>query len=332
MLLRLFRTNGAQMIVLIPIIGILLWLGPFLKPSTVSLLSDTLRLPLYDGLFYEFIADGLVQKILAFLMVIAIAFLMVRLNTRYIIINNRTYLPAIIYVIVTSGIPVVQKLNPALVSAFIILLIVEIILDSYRFESLFYGFFTAAFLLGVGTLIYPFLAYFMIFLWAGIILLRKFNWREWVFTFLGFILPLIFAFSYYYLFFDRPLDLFEQYEKFYQKSFDFHGYNFSIYLFFGVLTFILLFASQFLMQAYSARKILSRRAFSTFFWLFLNTVAVYALINQASVELIYILAIPISFLLSNYWAIMKSVFWGNIFLMLLLASVVYSQLSYYLAF
>lgn len=156
MLLRFFRTNGAIIIVTIPLIGIILWLAPFLNASRTPLLSDQIRLPLYESLFGFILHKEVIQEIVAFILVMAVAFLLVRLNTRFIIINNRTYLPALIYVLIVSGIPELQKLNPALISSFFMLFIIEKVLDSYRYENLFYGFFTAAFVIGVGSLIYPF--------------------------------------------------------------------------------------------------------------------------------------------------------------------------------
>jgi hypothetical protein len=317
------------MIVIIPIIGILLWLGPLLNTSRIPLLSDQIRLPLYDFIFGYFQSMEFIGKIVAFVLILGIAFLLVRLNTRFIIINNRTYFPALIYILIVSGIPDIQRLNPALVATFMILLIIEQVLDSYRYESLFYGFFTAAFFLGVGCLVYPFLIFYLVTLWAGIILLRKFNWREWVFSIIGFLTPFLFSFSYYYILEDSPAYVFEQYMPFFSQSYDFTGYSLEVYIFVGIITFIMLIASQFLLQAYSARKILSRRAYSLLLWLFLNSLALFFIIDQATVEIIYIAAIPLAFLLSNYWVFVKATFWGNLFLILLLLSVFFNQVSYY---
>ncbi len=329
MLLRFFRTNGAQIIVIIPIIGMILWLGPLLNTSKISLLSDQIRLPLYDTLFGYLQSVEFIGKIVSFVLILAIAFLLVRLNTRFIIINNRTYLPALIYILIVSGIPDIQKLNPALIATFLMLLIIEQILDSYRFENLFYGFFTAAFFLGIGCLVYPFFTFYLITLWAGIILLRKFNWREWVFSIMGLITPFLFTFSYYYILEDKPAYVFEQYAPFFSHSYDFTGYTPQVYIFIGIITFVMLIASQFLLQAYSARKILSRRAYSLLLWLFLNSLALFFLVDQASVEIIYIAAIPLAFLLSNYLVFVKATFWGNLFLLLLLLSAFFNQVSYY---
>lgn len=329
MLLRFFRSNGAQMIFVIPFIGIILWHGAFLNESKVALFSDQIKLPLYQFLSSPFFTNELLQKLIAFILVLAISFLLVRLNVRYIIINNRTYIPSLVYVLIVSGIPDIQRLNPALITTFVMLFIVEKVLDSYRVKSLYYGFFTAAFMVGLGCLIYPFFIFFMVTLWAGIILLRKFNWREWTFTILGFGLPFLFAFSYYYVVYDNIYTLVEKYNAFYIAPFDFKGYSTQVLVFVGILTFIMLLSTQFILQAYSARKIISRRAFSLFFWLFINTIALFFIVDQASVELIYIVAVPISFIISNYFVFVRATFWGNVFLMLFMLSALFNQVVYY---
>jgi hypothetical protein len=329
MLLRFFRSNGAQMIFLIPFLGIMLWLGAFLNEPKIPLLSDQVKLPLYHFISNPLLSSDLLQKLIAFILVLGISFLLVRLNVRYIIINNRTYIPSLIYVLVVSGIPEIQRLNPALITTFIILFVVEKVLDSYRVKSLYYGFFTAAFMIGLGCLIYPFFIYFLISLWAGVILLRKFNWREWTFTILGFGLPFLFAFSYYFVLNNDLTLLVEKFNTFYITPFDFKGYTMQVYVFGGILTLIMLLSTQFLMQAYSARKIISRRAFSLLFWIFINTLALFFIIDQASVELVYIIAVPISFIVSNYFVFVKATFWGNLFLLLLMLSAYFNQIVYY---
>ena len=75
MLLRFFRTNGAQIIVIIPIIGMILWLGPLLNTSKIPLLSDQIRLPLYDTLFGYLQSVEFIGKIVSFVLILAIAFL-----------------------------------------------------------------------------------------------------------------------------------------------------------------------------------------------------------------------------------------------------------------
>jgi hypothetical protein len=260
----------------------------------------------------------------------AIAFLLVRLNTKFILINNRTYLPAIIYILITSGIPDIQKLNPALLSAFAILFVFEVILDSYRFKGLFYDFFTASFVIACASLIYPFIIFFIVILWVGIILIRQFNWREWVFTIFGLLTPLLLELSYYYVVHNRASIIVEKYSIFYTTPFHYAGYTNETYLFLGIIGLLLVVTSVFMLQVLTTRKIVSRRAFVMLLWMFTNTLGVFFIIRQVSVEIIYIIAIPISFLFSNFWVYVKSIFWGNLFLWMLLGTVIYSQVSYYL--
>jgi hypothetical protein len=329
MLLRFFRTNGAQILIFIPFIGILLWLGPVLIGPKSYYLSHEVHMPVYEFLEIYINKFSFLPQLIALILVLSIGFLMVRINTRFILINNRTYLPAIIFVLLTSGIPEAQNLNPAIIACFAILFMIEKVLDSYRYEGLFYEFFTAAFVLGVGALIYPLLIFYQIVLWIGIAYLRQFNWREWAFTILGLITPYIFAFSYCYIILDDAGIIINNFNQFYNS----HQYYSSLPLFvLGfviIVTLIIAISSQAIIKMFPTRKIVSRRAFSMFFWLFLLTVALYIVFNRASLELTYIAAIPVAFLLSNYLVFVKSGFWGNTLLWIFIGSIIFTQISYY---
>jgi hypothetical protein len=86
-------------------------------------------------------------------------------------------------------------------------------------------------------------------------------------------------------------------------------------------------ASQFILKTVQSMKILPRKAFTVIFWLFINTIAVYGLVKQASVEMIFLVAIPVSYLLSNYFTFMRSRGWGNLFLLLLMILIIWVQVG-----
>lgn len=329
MLLRFLRTNGAQIIIFIPFIATILWIGIILNPGESHLLSDTVKMPAFSSIDSVFIHIPFLANIFSLALTVSVAFLLVRLNTRFILINNRTYLPALLYILLIAGIPPVQKFNPAIVSGFVVLFMIEKILESYRNNSLFYGFFTAAFVIGCGSLIYPYLAFFILTLWGGLILLRPFIWREWFFTILGFLTPYFFAFSYFYIFFNDPRAIYDQLFPFFTAPHNSSWHKSPILVYFLVSLFIILVSSQYIFQTYASRKIISRRAYSLFFILFANTLLVFLLIGQASVELIYIMAIPIAFLMANFWVFIRSMFWGNLLLLLFIGSIIFSQLAWF---
>jgi hypothetical protein len=317
MLLRLLRSTGAQTIILIPILGILLWLISFIHPSEAVFLFDSYPMPSYKLVTELIPVRSFFGNLVAISLVLAQALLLVRLNTRFILINNRTYLPAIIFILLTASIPDLQRLNPVIFSGFFLLLGLELMFNGYQSGKIAYEFFTASFFISLGATFYPYLLFFLFIVWIGLIILRPFYWREWVFSIIGFLLPWLFVFSYYYLIHDQPDKIITDLSHAFQSDYDFPQYSLLTYVFAVFTMLLVLVASQFIIIGFTSKKILTRKAFLLFLWLFINCLGIYILVDQASVEMIFLAAIPLSYLISHYFMFVRSHFWGELFVTLL---------------
>lgn len=328
MLLRLLRSTGAQIILLIPILAILLWLPAFAHPAEGIFLFDSYPMPSYK-LISEIVHIGsFLGTTIALLLVIAQAFLLVRLNTRFNLINNRTYMPAIIFILLTASIPDLQRLNPVIFSGFFLLLGIELMFNGYQSGKVAYEFFTASFFISLGATFYPYLLFFLFIVWASLVILRPFNWREWVFSIMGFLLPWFFVFSYYYLIHNDPAHILTDLTKVFNIDYDFPQYSLLLYIFGGFAGLLILISSQLMIKEFTSKKILPRKAFLIFLWLFINCLGVYLLVDQASVELLFLAAIPLSFLFSHYFTFVKSNFWGETFVTFLILLIVLIQFNH----
>jgi hypothetical protein len=326
MLLRFFRSTGAQVLVIIPLMGLLLWLPSLLKAPTATFFFDKAPMPLY-----KFVTDvipyrSFIATMLTLVLVILQGFLLVRLNTRFIFINNRTYLPALFFILLTASVPNLQRLNPVIFSGFFLLLALEKIYESYSTNKVAHQFFVAAFYLATGTLFYPFLLFFMVILWISLVILKPFNWREWLFTILGFFLPMYFTFSYYYLVYNQPFRLWNDFLSVFTVISTKPHYPVPVIIFMVLMLVLLMLAIQFMGRTFRAKKILPRKAFAILMWLFVNAIVVYLLVGNASAELIFLGAVPVSYLLAHYFALIKSEFFGNIFLLIILVLLAVIQL------
>jgi hypothetical protein len=325
MLLRFFRSIGSQMIIFIPFLGLLLWLHSLIHIPQAVFLFDKVPMPLYKFISDLLPPSSIFASILTLTLVVIQGFWLVRLNSRFMIINNRTYLPALLFVIITASFPGLQRLNPAIFSGFFLLLAIEKMFESYHNNKPAHEYFIAAFYISLGAVFYPYLIFFMFIVWTGLVVLRPFHWREWVYSFFGFATPFFFLFCFYYLVHNDPYRVYNDFKTVFQIRYSFAGYSPMIIIFLVYILFFILMASQFMIKTFVGKKILPRKAYVMFLWLFINSLAVYVLIPQASVELIFIAAIPISYLLAHYLAFMKAEFWGNIFLLLLLILIVLVQ-------
>jgi Family of unknown function (DUF6427) len=326
-MLRFFRSSGTQMIIFVPFLGVMLWLHSILKTPHVLFLFDRSPMPLYKFITGFLPATSAVATAITLALVVLQGLWLVRLNTRFIFINNRNYLPALLFILLCTSIPDLQRLNPVLLSGFFLLLAIEKVFESYRNNKLSYEYFVAAFYISIGYLFYPYLIFFIFFIWAALAVLKPFNWREWAFTIIGFLVPVFFTFSFYYLVYNDPLRIYLDFKAAFSSNYHFSDYHISGIAFFGFMVLLVLVASQFMIRTYTGMKILPRKAFTVIFWLFVNSIAVYLLVSQASVEMIFLVAIPLSYLFSNYFTFMKSRVWGNIILLLLLILIIWIQVE-----
>ena len=307
MILRLFKSKQPATIVLIIITGMLAWFRPFFDAGIHrSFPFDSDPMPLYHLLTLILWHNHYFRVLFAFIFIVLTGFLLVRLNTRFIIINERTNLPALFYILLSSSIVGLNRLNPVIFGALFLLLAIDRVLESYKQEGLSYRYFEASLLLAIGSLFYADLIFFVFILWVALVMFRPFYWREWLFTILGVMIPYLFLFSYYYL---NDISFSESLQRITTNILPEHtAFSFKrpYTIFLIYLFFLIAIVSEFMIKHFPTKKIQARKTFMLFFWLFLSTIAIYLLIPSSSIELIYVLAIPVSFVLSHYFVFARS--------------------------
>lgn len=291
------------MIFVLPLIIIALWLPDF-RDHFVQLFP----FDLYAGPLYELVGSFstrniLFSKITALLLYFLIAILLVRLNIKYFFIQSRTQLPAVIYLLIISGIIIIQRFNPVILSSLLLIIATDRIFESFKFDGLAYHYFDAALLISLSSLIYINSFYFIAFLWVGLVLLRQFRWREWSFTIIGLILPYLFLYG-YYLATGKDIHemLFKTIREYFSDGFAITYRVFQVKLFGYILLAYILLASVFMMQLFDTKKTHSRKYFLFFLWMFIISTLMFILIPSYGVEYLIIAAIPVSYLLSHYFA------------------------------
>jgi len=115
MLLRFFKGTGPGVILVIAVTLLAVWFRPFIQlKGHFTLYFDLNPMPLY-GLISSFIGTNPVPGIiLSLLLVSLMSVLIVNLNSTIFFINERTFLPAFIYILLSGLIPQFQLLNPAI--------------------------------------------------------------------------------------------------------------------------------------------------------------------------------------------------------------------------
>ncbi len=322
MLLRFFKSNQQANIILMPVLFLALWLPSFIKPDRIQFRFDQYPAPLYSIIKPAFENVPFLGVLITFILLISIALLLIRLNIQFFFINTRTQLPAFLYLLITSSYIPLQQGNPAIIATLFLVFALFRILDSFKKEGLAYNYFDAALLLSFGSLFYFNLIFLLPVTWIALIVLRQPRWREWVFTLLGAILPYIFLFSYNYLK-DRSFDLAIKNFNNILSHVNTLKYSHPFVIFIGFITLLVIIASFYMVRVFASKKIHTRKYFIVFLAVFINLFLVYFIIPGAGIELIFLSAVPVTYLLSHYYINIKTGFWSEVSFLFLLFMVIY---------
>lgn len=146
---------------------------------------------------YSYLSPGL-NVFLAGLVIFTQALLFNRLISEYNILSRPTFLPALMYIVLSSVFTPFLFLSPPLIGNFFILFIFFKILDSYKKTDLISTMFDLGLITALATVIYFPFVFFVIALWVALLIFRGFNWREWVAVILGYLVIVTFLGVYYF--------------------------------------------------------------------------------------------------------------------------------------
>jgi len=325
MILRALKSNNLSNLFFIPIAVLAFWAGKLLAPFNYPFAGSEAKNVLYVLLNRWFGDAALLNVILSAFMVIMLALLIELLIARYQFIRIRTRLPAILFVLLVGGLTQLHTLHPVYFAAVFMLLAIYQYFGIFDQAKAYSLLFNVGFLLGLGSLFY-FNLFIVLpaFLFGILVLSRGSSWREYVVLLLGFVLPFVFAFSYYF-YTDRLSDLLLVYQQSIVVSIGHLKHNLPLQVFLGALILISVIASVDIARHYDTKKVSSRKFFSVLFLIFLSTMVSYVFIPATSQEMLIVAAVPVTFLLSNFLVFLKSRFWGELFFTLLLLLVVALQ-------
>ena len=299
MLLRLFKNNRPPAIIFIVFLMILLWLRPFIDP----VLPETVTvMPLYKLLFGTLqqspVASGLISIAIYSLLIV----LILRLNLIHFLIEDRTYMPAIFFIMLVATFPTNLQLSPVLVSGPFLLgaLLLLIRGEEHRAEPL--SLFNASLILAVGSLFYLKLLWLIPFLWITATIIRPLKWRGIINPLLALATLLLFAVTYFWVFRDDLSLLRELIDNNLTLSGEpLPRFETPVLVLTGYLLVLIIIASIHLLSRFQVRKIIIRKLYLVLFILFIYGCLFFLLISGFRTEVMMIVAVPVSYLFSNFF-------------------------------
>jgi len=326
MLLKIARTRSPGILIFLILATLLLWWSSFSNTELYRFHFDGVKMPFYQLVIEALDQNTLLNLVIAFLILIIQGFLMLRFNQRYMFISTQTYLHIAFYLFIVSSFVQLQQLNPGLLSSLFIFFMLDQLFSGYKKRYILNRLFMAGFWVAIAGLFYVHAVYFFLLIWIGLFILRSFSLREWFVPLLGFAFPLLFLFAFYYVSDTLTVHkLIDTIKQSYLNEVTVTYYNISYYAFYGLLALLVVFGSFSLLGRLPMLKIYVRKYYEILWWMFAGSVASFILINQVSVELLYFVALPLSFLLADYIHSVRSRVFGNMVLFLLIAGLAFIQ-------
>jgi len=327
MILKLFKGIGPGVIFLISVSLLLLWMGSFISPAAdQDALYDKYPLPLYSLL--KTLLGNIPYAGLLFSMIIVsvIAFISVSFNTADFFIHERTFFPAFFYILLSGIFPGYQLLNPVIPASLLLLFAIIRINDVYRKAGTANNFFDAGLLIGTGSLFYGNLIWFLLIILIGIAIFRSFNIIEITTSFIGLLVPWVLTFGYYYIFGKDTGSLIALMKNNIAGLPERYLFSTMEIVVLSVISLVILVSFVYLLMTMNSKKIKSRKTFYLLIWVFLVTVALYAFVPSVSVEIVWILFIPFSYLLTHFFLFFKKGLFREVLFYLLLSQILLMQI------
>lgn len=307
MLLKYINSNRLSVIILFLLLPVLYWIPSWVQgipDHTVEI--NGMPFGRWIATFNENFSGW--ASLIALLLVMLNGYLLIQLNAVHIFIPHRTQLPLLFYFILSLSITQLHYLTPALVASTLLILLFYRIFSAYKVETISMNFLDAGLLLSLASLFYFPAIFFFPGLLAGLILMRPFIWREWVFALIGLLIPYYVVFSGYYLL-DIPInDIFsgmaESFTRTPKELRLSQIVNWSFILLFTLIS------SYYMARAIETMKIQSRVFFMLFLVFFVVSVIIFFTVSGSGTGMVYFAAIPLAYLFGYYFITCRR-YWVN---------------------
>lgn len=329
-MLQYFRTTRPAALCATVAIAIALWAQSLMSARGIAAPATTnteATMPLY-ALVVKLIGSetSIWSVLLSFALTLTMGFYMLAINTRHIIVKQRSSYVPLMLVLVASALATAQRLNPAVLAAVMLLRAFDHLLTIYPSSKPLDAIFRAGLNIGLASLFYAPAAAFALLLLIGLLSMRPFVMREWIAAIVGLLLPMG-GHTLVLFLTDHPMsDAWNRLIINLNAPAAIAYPNMPTLIAMGVgLGLPTIVALLFTIRRAPMLKINVKKALSIHIWMLLISIVCFAIIPNASFEMLYVIALPLTLPLANLFVNIRSAFWGNLLLAMMLIGAAASQ-------
>lgn len=275
---------------------------------------------------YTYVFTPAVNISIAGTLVFGQALLVNRLVNQYNLLGKPSFLPALMYVVLTGLFTPFLVLSPPLICNFLLIWMFYKLFALYKADDAKSITYDLGMIVALGSLVYfPFI-YLFLAIWASLVLFRPFNWREWVIGIMGYATIFFFVAVAYYL--SDKLPMFYTIWTPLTTAFPTHVViNYYNYLVLIPVIIILALGLFSLRQVFFRSYVQVRKSFQLLFVVFLITGLSFYVKAQFSLTHFLLCVIPLAVLFAYYFLFASVRWFYETLFFLLLAGIIYFQFN-----
>src|SRR6187402_2595497 len=154
---------------------------------------------LFISVPYEYMLSPALNVFIAGVVVLVQAILINTLVNYYNLLGRSTFLPALMYIVISGLFTPFLVLSAPLICNFLLIWMLHKLLGLYKGDDAKSTAYDVGMIVAVGSLIYLPFIYFFLAVWIALIIFKPFDWREWVSGIIGYGTIFFFLAVFYYL-------------------------------------------------------------------------------------------------------------------------------------
>lgn len=326
MLLRLFKNDRLTGMAGIFILTLALFITSMIRAGELFAFNG---MPFYSLIFGSIYNRPVLDQVIALAIMVLLGYMLVRIGGRYVLLSIRSLMPALFFALIAAALPETRQVSPALVGSVFYLLCFGILFDLNDKPPNTFSIFNAALVLTLGSMFYLKLIWFIPLVWISLATLRSVSWRELLYPVLSFLLLGLLLFTWYWGVKDDG-SLFIGLLK---NNLSFNGglgqliknNHYSVLIYYGFILLLVIASSLFMINRFQTRKTVVQNIYQVLFYMFIAGILFYSLVNNFDPKALVYIAIPVSYILSNYLHRKQNPWTHEIFMWILLALLVFVQ-------
>lgn len=300
-MLKLFKNNNPVVLILIIVLASLQVLSVFVGKQNFEIPADTTIASSFILNLIEGENSLLFASIISSVLLVYIVFRLIQILNTFVFTENRNFFHGFVFLFVAGTIFSPYEMVPVLLS---MLFFTEVIMTFFRASTknrATFDFFNIGFFISIGSLFWFSTIYFVILIFAGLIILRRIVLRELLGAMLGVVLPYFLFFSFEFIFTSRLDSLFFICESFISREIELEV-NFELIIFMGLTLIYAILGGFSIARKFPSLNINIREYYKIYTWIALIAVFVFFIAGAQSKGLILYALLSISLPVSYFFA------------------------------